>query len=64
MAKLLSHPNATLAPKTRQARANGEILNYMLSLYSDILYMIIDVDIIDAVNSGGGGVLPACLKVL
>ena len=32
-AELLSHPNATLAP---QARASGEILNYLLS-QSDIL---------------------------
>ena len=53
----LSHPNATLAPQARQARASGEnlnyvtlapqarpsgeILNYWLSHYSDILYMII-----------------------
>ena len=49
----LSHPNATLAPQARQARASGEkferltlapqarpsgeILNYLLSRYSDIL---------------------------
>ena len=49
----LSHPNATLAPQARQARASGEnlnymtlapqarlsseILNYSLSCYSDIL---------------------------
>ena len=26
---LLSQPNATLAPQARQARANGENLNYM-----------------------------------
>ena len=26
---LLSHPNATLVPKARQARASGENLNYM-----------------------------------
>ena len=26
---LLSHPNATLAPQARQAKASGEILNYM-----------------------------------
>ena len=25
----LSHPNATLAPQTRQARASGENLNYV-----------------------------------
>ena len=25
---LLSHPNATIAPHSRQARASGEILNY------------------------------------
>ena len=24
-----SHPNATLAPQARQAKASGEILNYM-----------------------------------
>ena len=57
MAKLLSQPNATLAPQTRQAKASGhnlnyvtlapqarlsgEILNYLLSPWSDILYMII-----------------------
>ena len=29
---LLSHPNVTLAPQARQARASGEILNYLLSL--------------------------------
>ena len=34
---LLSHPNATLAPQARQARPSGEILNYLLSHYSDIL---------------------------
>ena len=28
---LLSHPNATLAPQTRQARPSDEILNYSLS---------------------------------
>ena len=28
----LSHPNATLAPQARQARASGENLNYLLSL--------------------------------
>ena len=46
----LSHPNATLVLRARQARANcenlnyvhdtsasGEILNYLLSHYSDIL---------------------------
>ena len=54
---LLSHPNPTLAPQARQARASGEnlnyltlapqarpsgeILNYSLSWYSDILSMII-----------------------
>ena len=27
--KLLSHPNATLAPQARQARASGENLNYV-----------------------------------
>ena len=27
----LSHPNATLAPQARQARASGENLNYLLS---------------------------------
>ena len=27
----LSHPNATLAPQVRQARASGENLNYLLS---------------------------------
>ena len=26
---LLSHPNATLAPKVRQARSSGENLNYV-----------------------------------
>ena len=26
---LLSHPNATIAPQARQARASGENLNYM-----------------------------------
>ena len=26
---LLSHPNATLAPQARQARASGENLNYV-----------------------------------
>ena len=26
---LLSHPNATLAPQARQARASGESLNYV-----------------------------------
>ena len=35
---LLSHPNATLAPQTKQGRASGENLNYLLSHYSDILY--------------------------
>ena len=34
---LLHHPNATLAPQVRQARPSGEILNYSLSHYSDIL---------------------------
>ena len=50
---LLSHPNATLAQQARQARASGEflnyvtlapkarqsseILNYLLSCWSDIL---------------------------
>ena len=38
---LLSHPNATQAPQARQARASGEILNYSMSRYSDILCMII-----------------------
>ena len=28
---LLSHPDATLAPKSRQARTSGEILNFLLS---------------------------------
>ena len=30
----LSHPNATLAPRARQARPSGENLNYLLSLVS------------------------------
>ena len=50
---LLSHPNATLVPQARQARASGEnlnyvtlapqarqrgeILNYLVSYYADIL---------------------------
>ena len=34
---LLSHSNATLAPQARQARPSGEILNYLMSCYSDIL---------------------------
>ena len=38
---MLSHPNATQAPQARQARPSGEILNYLLSHYSDILSMII-----------------------
>ena len=38
---LLSHPNATLATQTRQARASGATLNYSLSYYADILSMII-----------------------
>ena len=33
----LSHPNATLVPQSRQARASGENLNYLLSHYSYIL---------------------------
>ena len=37
----LSHPYETLAPQARQARASGEILNYLLSRWSDILRMII-----------------------
>ena len=49
-----NHTNATLAPQARasgenlndvtlvpQARPSGETLNYLLSRYSDILYMII-----------------------
>ena len=35
-------PNATLAPQAWQARASGEISNYLLNRSSDILYMIID----------------------
>ena len=47
----LSHPNATLVPQARQARASGENLNYMTLApptrearqgCSDILSMIID----------------------
>ena len=34
---LLSQPNATLVPQVRKARASGEIFNYLLSRYSDIL---------------------------
>ena len=46
----LSHPNTTLAPQARQVRAcgeirttwqSGEILNFLLSHYSNILSMII-----------------------
>ena len=64
MAKI--HPNATLAPQVRQARASGEnlnyvtlapqarpsgeILNYLLSHYSDILSMIIDQHASSGVN--------------
>ena len=33
----LSHPNATLAPQARQARASGEFFNYLLSRLFDIL---------------------------
>ena len=56
---LLSYPNATLVAQVRQvgacsenlnyvtlapqARPSGEILNYSLSRYSDILYMIIAI---------------------
>ena len=38
---MLSHPNATLAPQAMQARPSGEILNYSLSCFFDILSMII-----------------------
>ena len=38
---LLSHSNAILAPQARQARPSGEILNYLLRHFSDILSMII-----------------------
>ena len=38
----LSHPDATLAPQLRQSRASGDIKNYLLSRYSDILSMIIE----------------------
>ena len=56
----LSHPNATLAQHSSlarassknlnyatlapQARPSGEILNYLLSSYFDILYMITDLE--------------------
>ena len=33
----------TLAPQARQARPSGENLNYLLSRYSDILSMIIEL---------------------
>ena len=33
-----SQPNATLAPQIRQARASGEILNYLLSQSDILLY--------------------------
>ena len=39
----LSHPNAIQAPQASQARPSGEILNYLLSHYSDILSMIIAI---------------------
>ena len=36
--KSQSQPNATLAPQIRQARASGEILNYLLSQSDILLY--------------------------
>ena len=67
----LSHPNVTLAPQARQARANenlnyatlapqarpsGEILNYSLSRSSDILSMIIGEE--------GAAWLQSCLHLI
>ena len=62
----LSHPNATLAPQTRQVRASGEnlnyvtlapqakpsgeIFNYSLSHLSDILGMIIGLGEVSCKN--------------
>ena len=47
-------PNATLAP---QARLSGEILNYLLGRYSDILRMIIGLHTKELTNEQTSTVL-------